>query len=413
MYNLDTNLAASNATLNTLLCVETGATPRTPEILNSLMAMTNPLDGYNFGDDAPKQPKHHHHGTNTNNNNSFTSASSDSNSSSCSQLESPTNNGPNSVQQTCSQLIKAGLKLTIEQKRKHQNDNDDILDLDQQCKRIKRNDCSESEEDKINNSGWFSNYTIPDTFTRKTGGISTNSDHWGDVESNNYSFTRKLTAEDEERRRRRRERNKIAATKCRLKKRERTANLVNESEVLEKQNVDLKNQIQALQSERMSLTSMLQTHQLTCRKSIPKVTRDSIYKISTSNVNNNRQQHSNSPAINTNHSNHSSNNHSYNNNNNNNRQGGGIVVGDGYLDVFNRPNSGDVTFSRPIGGQFINKTTPTIIVESPTTTENNDFQTHLTNLDNNNQSNQQHIYQHNNYNSVQYSGQNYDNGCLA
>ncbi|XP_071055776.1 activating transcription factor 3 isoform X2 [Onthophagus taurus] len=375
MYNLDTNLAASNATLNTLLCVETGATPRTPEILNSLMAMTNPLDGYNFGDDAPKQPKHHHHGTNTNNNNSFTSASSDSNSSSCSQLESPTNNGPNSVQQTCSQLIKAGLKLTIEQKRKHQNDNDDILDLDQQCKRIKRNDCSESEEDKINNSG--------------------------------------LTAEDEERRRRRRERNKIAATKCRLKKRERTANLVNESEVLEKQNVDLKNQIQALQSERMSLTSMLQTHQLTCRKSIPKVTRDSIYKISTSNVNNNRQQHSNSPAINTNHSNHSSNNHSYNNNNNNNRQGGGIVVGDGYLDVFNRPNSGDVTFSRPIGGQFINKTTPTIIVESPTTTENNDFQTHLTNLDNNNQSNQQHIYQHNNYNSVQYSGQNYDNGCLA
>jgi hypothetical protein len=35
-----------------------------------------------------------------------------------------------------------------------------------------------------------------------------------------------LTAEDEERRRRRRERNKIAATKCRLKKRERTVNLV-------------------------------------------------------------------------------------------------------------------------------------------------------------------------------------------
>lgn len=35
-----------------------------------------------------------------------------------------------------------------------------------------------------------------------------------------------LTAEDEERRRKRRERNKIAATKCRLKKREKTTNLM-------------------------------------------------------------------------------------------------------------------------------------------------------------------------------------------
>lgn len=52
-----------------------------------------------------------------------------------------------------------------------------------------------------------------------------------------------LTPEDEERRRRRRERNKIAATKCRMKKRERTVNLVTESEVLETQNIDLKAQL--------------------------------------------------------------------------------------------------------------------------------------------------------------------------
>lgn len=52
-----------------------------------------------------------------------------------------------------------------------------------------------------------------------------------------------LTPEDEERRRRRRERNKIAATKCRMKKRERTVNLVTESEVLENQNIDLKAQL--------------------------------------------------------------------------------------------------------------------------------------------------------------------------
>lgn len=140
MYNLNVNLATTAApgAVNNLLMVETGGnTPRTPEILNSLMAMTNPLDNYNFNDDGLKLGEKR----------MFTSASSDSNSSSCSQLESPTN-GPTSVQQTCSQLIKAGLKLSIEQKRKYQNDGEDILDLDLCTKRIKKNECSESEEDK-------------------------------------------------------------------------------------------------------------------------------------------------------------------------------------------------------------------------------------------------------------------------
>lgn len=146
MYNLNINLAttAAPSAVNNLLMVETGGnTPRTPEILNSLMAMSNPLDNYDFGEDGhkigEKKP--------------FTTTSSDSNSSSSSQLESPTN-GPTSIQQTCSQLIKAGLKLSIEQKRKYQNDGEDILDLDKCPKRIKKNECSESEEDKhINIAG--------------------------------------------------------------------------------------------------------------------------------------------------------------------------------------------------------------------------------------------------------------------
>lgn len=143
MYNLNVDLATSAANAANSLLVESASnTPRTPEILNSLIAMTNPLDNYSF-EDTKKN---------------FSGAlpmSSDSNSSSCSQLESPTTNPP-SVQHTCSQLIKAGLKLTIEQKRKQQSDGEDLLDLDK-VKRIKKNDCSESEEDKIKQECGVSN----------------------------------------------------------------------------------------------------------------------------------------------------------------------------------------------------------------------------------------------------------------
>lgn len=65
-------------------------------------------------------------------------------------MDSPVGNNPPSIRHTCSQLIKAGLKLTIEQKRKqNQGDADDYLDLDS-AKRMKMTaECSESEEDKI------------------------------------------------------------------------------------------------------------------------------------------------------------------------------------------------------------------------------------------------------------------------
>ncbi|ENN79364.1 hypothetical protein HUJ04_009345 [Dendroctonus ponderosae] len=235
MHNLNVTLAeaAANAA-NSLLVESGGTTPRTPEILNSLIAMTNPLDGYHFGDDAPKivsavPPT--------------SSTSSDSNSSSSSQVESPVGNNPPSVQHTCSQLIKAGLKLTIEQKRKHTKSDEDFLDLDTVKRARMRSDCSESEEDKIKQ------------------------------EPNG------LTPEDEERRRRRRERNKIAATKCRLKKRERTANLIHEAETLETQNVDLKNQLQELKIQERKLMDVLNVHRPICQHSIGPATKESLYKL--------------------------------------------------------------------------------------------------------------------------------------
>lgn len=79
-----------------------------------------------------------------------------------------------------------------------------------------------------------------------------------------YFGNKQLTPEDEERRRRRRERNKIAATKCRMKKRERTLNLVSESEILELQNIELKNQERALETERRKLMEALQLHSTNC-----------------------------------------------------------------------------------------------------------------------------------------------------
>ncbi|XP_066145472.1 activating transcription factor 3 [Euwallacea fornicatus] len=236
MHNLNVTLAATAAlAANSLLVESGGTTPRTPEILNSLIAMTNPMDGYQFGDDAPKIVSAVPRATSC--------ASSDSNSSSSSQVESPVGNNPPSVQHTCSQLIKAGLKLTIEQKRKQtQSDCDDFLDLDS-VKRFKTNDCSESEDERIKQE------------------------------------PHGLTPEDEERRRRRRERNKIAATKCRLKKRERTANLIHESETLESQNIDLKNQLQELRSQEQMLLDVLSVHRPQCQHNIGPATRESLQNL--------------------------------------------------------------------------------------------------------------------------------------
>lgn len=127
MYNLNVNVSTAGTAVNNLLAVEqANSTPRTPEILNSLIAMTNPLDNYNFSSKNRSCPQN---------------MSNDSNSSSCSQEESSTSSPP-SVQHTCSQLIKAGLKLSIESKRKYSETHDDLFDLDAN-KRIKKSECDE------------------------------------------------------------------------------------------------------------------------------------------------------------------------------------------------------------------------------------------------------------------------------
>ncbi|KAL1138423.1 hypothetical protein AAG570_008487 [Ranatra chinensis] len=158
--------------------------------------MTNPFDAMRVGPDS----------------------TSTSGSSVCSTSSPP------SVQHTCSQLIKEGLKLTIQTKRK--NNMSPALTDEPTAKPHHR-----SEEVRLL-----------------------------------LTFVDSATNEDEERRRRRRERNKIAATKCRLKKRERTVNLVQESEILETQNHDLKSQIQELETERRQLIDMLSVHGRSCSK---------------------------------------------------------------------------------------------------------------------------------------------------
>jgi len=75
-----------------------------------------------------------------------------------------------------------------------------------------------------------------------------------------------LTAEDEERRRRRRERNKVAATKCRNKKKEKTCLLVSEGEILESQNKNLKQEISRLEAEKRHLVEILALHEPSCAK---------------------------------------------------------------------------------------------------------------------------------------------------
>ncbi|XP_049825677.1 activating transcription factor 3 isoform X2 [Aethina tumida] len=238
MYNLNVNLAQQAATaVNNLLVESSCNTPRTPEILNSVIAMTSPFDLPLNNENQTQQQSQRIAGGSCGG--PLANISSDSNSSSSSHVESPTTNPP-SVQDTCSQLIKASLRVTIEKKRKHQGDPDDLLDLDK-IKRIKRTE-SESEEDKIK---------------QESG----------------------LTPEDEERRRRRRERNKIAATKCRLKKRERTANLVTEAETLEAQNLDFKSQLSELQKQMNTLQNLLSRHRPQCQHNIGPATREHLGRL--------------------------------------------------------------------------------------------------------------------------------------
>lgn len=215
-----------NLTIPQTLGLDAGSTPKTPEIVNSLIAMSNPMDNYNFSTSTPQ-------GISVRSFNSMNpqAISQDSSHSSCSgsPLDSPAGTATTpSVQQTCSQLIKAGLKLSIQSKRKLSTC-ESSSGSEQTTSKCSRKDEDTSDED--------------------------------DCDSKSIKG---LTPEDEDRRRRRRERNKIAATKCRMKKRERTQNLMKESEQLDTQNIDLKTQVRTLELERQQLFDMLQAHSPSC-----------------------------------------------------------------------------------------------------------------------------------------------------
>ncbi|KAM3602454.1 uncharacterized protein V6R79_004470 [Siganus canaliculatus] len=75
---------------------------------------------------------------------------------------------------------------------------------------------------------------------------------------------REATPQETERRKRRRERNKIAAAKCRNKKKEKTECLQKESEKLESVNAELKAQIEELKQQKQQLVYMLNLHRPTC-----------------------------------------------------------------------------------------------------------------------------------------------------
>ncbi|XP_037551116.1 fos-related antigen 2 [Nematolebias whitei] len=74
-----------------------------------------------------------------------------------------------------------------------------------------------------------------------------------------------LTPEEEEKRRVRRERNKLAAAKCRNRRRELTEMLQGETEKLEEEKADLQKEIESLQKEKDKLEFMLVAHNPACK----------------------------------------------------------------------------------------------------------------------------------------------------
>ncbi|XP_077094443.1 fos-related antigen 2 isoform X1 [Siphateles boraxobius] len=78
-------------------------------------------------------------------------------------------------------------------------------------------------------------------------------------------FYLQLTPEEEEKRRVRRERNKLAAAKCRNRRRELTDMLQGETEKLEEEKADLQKEIETLQKEKDKLEFMLVAHNPVCK----------------------------------------------------------------------------------------------------------------------------------------------------
>lgn len=82
-----------------------------------------------------------------------------------------------------------------------------------------------------------------------------------------------------------------------MKKRERTMNLMQESEILESQNVDLKGQMKDLENQRRKLTEMLRLHQMECKNSVAiAAAREQNNNNNSNNINHNNQVQRNNKA---------------------------------------------------------------------------------------------------------------------
>jgi len=153
-----------------------------------------------------------------------------------------------SVQHYRSQFIKEGLKLKVKQK------------LGGRCEPTATVTSAAVPTDPAGPS--------PTSSTRSRHDSHTSVDS---MPESKVKVKEELTEEDEVRRMRRRERNKIAATKCRNKKKARTVLLVKESETLESQNIHLKTEIAKLEGEKRRLMEILQSHEGACNAKRAKV----------------------------------------------------------------------------------------------------------------------------------------------
>ncbi|XP_065139114.1 protein FosB isoform X1 [Paramisgurnus dabryanus] len=111
-------------------------------------------------------------------------------------------------------------------------------------------------------------YDLPGTSFSAGGFTPPSSDAPGPVrQSRSRRRTRDeaLTPEEEEKRRVRRERNKLAAAKCRNRRRELTDRLQSETDILEEEKAELEAEISELQKEKERLEFVLVAHQPSCK----------------------------------------------------------------------------------------------------------------------------------------------------
>lgn len=218
-------------------------TPNTPEILNSIMNMTGGPFAADFAaqeqQNPPPPPPNTitmpHHSVMSmeapspivpsNQESSLTYTDMDTTSSNMSSSPASTPGSSLSVQAYTSQFIKEGLKIKMRQ-------------------RIGSGSATPSPvKESVNLNAELEEYTKPKIKKIKL---------------------ENLSPEDSVKRLRRRERNKIAATKCRNKKKARTHNLMKESDTLHAQNKTLKLEITKLEAEKSRLIDVLSRHQPNC-----------------------------------------------------------------------------------------------------------------------------------------------------